>query len=424
VVAARLALLDADQRLRAAYLHSANPVEENGLPVAPVTDVGPALVLRAQRRAFQLWTVNTPFARAGTVTIINAGDLGKEADLYPVAAIEPELAASQIATLPGSNTRLSSEDLAQLRAVAERARGAVVRLTDANALASGSGIIFDPSGFVLTNSHVVTAIPADRLRAILPDGRSFTTRVVGWDEWTDVAVVQMLPASAGQALALPSIPLGSAQSLTVGDRVIGIGYAPVLPGSPSIKTGTVRSLAGQIQVDRGYPLFDLIQTNTFIYPGDSGGPLLDLQGRVVGVNSVIQLSFVPRQGRQLTGYSIPVDGALPIAQQLIASGTIPRPYLGITPIDVTTALAAQGGLPVMRGVLIAEVAAGSPASSAGLIEGDIIVSMDGQAVTGLAALRRLLVSHKVGDTVSFTVVGNGQPRRDVSMTLSERPPLV
>jgi serine protease Do len=220
------------------------------------------------------------------------------------------------------------------------------------------------------------------------------------------------------------VPLGSAQSLAPNARVVALGYAPLFPSPPSAKTGIVTSLSGEIQVDRGYPLFDLIESDTFIYPGDSGGPLLDLSGRVVGVNNAIQIAFIPRQGRQLTGFSIPVEGALQIAQQLVATGTVPRPYLGITPVDVTPALAAQAGLPVNRGVLIVELRPDSPAAAAGLAVGDIMVGMDGRNVTGLASLRRLMVQHKVGDTVPLVVLSPGQPRRSVSLVLTERPPVV
>jgi serine protease Do len=413
----RLSLLDASPPLRAVYHSTPNALQANGLPVAPIADVGPALVLRAQRRAFQLWKVNTPWARAGEVTVVNAGDLAKEAGLLPESAAEPEPAWMQIASPPGATTILTADELGRIRRVVAQARPAVVRLTDGTT-STGSGIIIDPNGLVLTNSHVVTSIDRERMRAILPDGRSLPARPIGADEWTDVAVVKI------DATDLPHLALGSARSLGVGQRVLALGHAPVFPGGPSAKTGTVRSLAGEIQVDRSFPLFDLIQTNTFIYPGDSGGPLLDLNGRVVGVNSAIQVSWVPRQGRQLTGFSIPVDGAFTIAQQLIASGNVPRPHIGITPVDVTPTLAANLGLPVTRGVMIVEVRPDSPATKAGLVQGDLIVTMDNQNVTGLATLRRLMVNHKVGDSVSFGIISSGNARRTVTLTLTERPPLV
>lgn len=417
VVEKRLKVLDSNAALKAAYLKWSDPVEANGLPEAPITDTGAALVLRTQRRAFQLWKVSTPWASAGDVTVVNAGDLAKEASLYPADSLKPEPASTQIATPPGSNTRLSADDLKQLRAIVEKARPAVVKLTD-GINASGTGIILDSTGLILTNSHVVTAEDPKQMKAILPDGRSFPAKPVGADEWTDVAVVRI------EAANLPHVTLGDPHTLAVGQRVIGLGYAPIFPGAPSAKTGIVRSLAGELQVEDSYPLFDLIQSNTFLYPGDSGGPLLNLNGDVVGINSAIQVAWVPRKGRQLTGYSVPIDGANQIAQQLIAVGNVPRPQIGITPVDVTAALVSSLALPNSRGVLVADVRPDSPASAAGIQNSDLLVSLDGQTLTGLTSLRRLMVGHKVGDTITLGVISPGQPKRDVQVTLSERPPLV
>jgi serine protease Do len=407
----RFHLLDAYPALRAAYLASPDPLAVNGLPVAPVADVGPALVLRAQRRAFQLWKVQTPFARPGEVTVVNGGDLGKEAGLYPQASIQPEPARDQIAAPPGSNTRLSADEVAALRHVVQQARPAVVKLMD-NDQGYGTGILFDPSGLILTNSHVVTSLTASRLQATFQDGRSVPAKVVGFDDWTDVAVVKV------DATGLPTVPLGTSQSLKVGQRVIGIGYAPVLPGAPSAKTGTVRSLAGEVQTQHDYPLFNLIASTTYLHPGDSGGPLLNLSGQVVGVNSAIR---VARRGQELTGFSIPVEGARSIADQIITTGGVSRPHLGVTVADVTPALATQLGLPLTRGVLVRDVTPGSPAALAGIQGGDVIVGMDGREVFSLDDLRRYIVNHGVGDVVPFAVITPGSPRRTVNVTLAERP---
>ncbi|MGH2350827.1 MAG: S1C family serine protease, partial [Chloroflexota bacterium] len=320
IVEHRLTLLDGYPALRAAYLAAPDPLEANGLPVAPVADVGPALVLRAQRRAFQLWKVPTPFAMPGQVTVVNAGDLGKEAGLYPQAAVLPEPAWTQIAVPPGSDLLIPSAEVAALHQVLERSRPAVVKLTD-DEQGLGSGIIFDPSGLILTNSHVVDALTAGKLTAVLPDGRRFPVKQLGADDWTDVAVVKIDGAN------LPWVPLGSAASLTVGERVLGIGYAPIFPGSPSAKTGIVQSLAGEIQTFHDYPLFDLVITNTYLHPGDSGGPLLNLSGQVVGINNAIR---VARRGQELSGFSIPIEGARQIADQIISGGSVPRPHLGVS----------------------------------------------------------------------------------------------
>lgn len=414
IVQRRLALLEAQPALRAAYLSTPDALTANGLPVAPIADVGPAYVLRAQRKAFQLWKIRTPFAAPGEVTVVNAGDLLKEASVIPATAARSDAASTQIATPPGSTTRYSRDQVSALRQVVEKARPAVVRLSDGES-GLGSGIIFDQSGLIMTNSHVVTALQPGKLQATLPDGRSFPAKPLGADDWTDVALVKI------DAPSLPWVPLGSAQSLTVGQQVIAIGYAPVFPGAPSAKIGVVRSLAGEIQTANDYPLFDLVTTNAYLHPGDSGGPLLNLNGQLVGINSAIR---VPRTGQELFGYAVPVEGARKVVEQIMTLGRVPRPHLGITPQDVTPSLARSQGLPVNRGVLIRQVAPDSPASIAGLLVGDIIVGMDGRTVLSLDDLRRLILVHQIGDAVPFNVLTSGQPRRTVTLTLTERPPLV
>ena len=413
----RLSLLDAQPALRTAYLATppgADPIELNGLPVAPVADFGPVVVLRAQRRAFQLWKVATPFARAGDVTIVNGGDLGKEAALYPTDAAAAEPAGLQLAAPQGLITRVPAAEVDTMRRVVERARQAVVKVSDGGS-GWGSGVIVDPNGTVFTNWHVVNELRRDRIRIELPDGRILPAKPLGGDDWTDVAVLRV------EAANLPSVPLGSAQSLAVGQRVVGIGYAPIFPGAPSAKAGVIRSLAGQIQVDDSYPLFDLVTSYTYLNPGDSGGALLDLAGRLVGINSAIS---VARRSQSLTGYSLPIEGFQQVALELIANGTLARPQMGVSIQELTPSLAAQLALPVTRGVLITHVAADSAAALAELTQGDVIVGIDGRNVATTDDLRRLMVTRKVGDTITLTIASAGRPNRAVTLTLTERPPLV
>ncbi|HET7771119.1 MAG TPA: trypsin-like peptidase domain-containing protein [Chloroflexota bacterium] len=405
----RVGLLDQYPALRTAYLNAPDPVEANGLPVAPVTDYGPVLVLRAQRRAFQLWKVAVPFARAGDVTVVNGGDLGKEAALYPSEAAQAEPSWMQLAAPQGTTLRVPAGEAEAMRRVVEAARPAVVKISDGGS-GWGSGVIIDPNGTILTNAHVVDGVRRERMRVELPDGRTFPARVVGDDEWTDVAVVKI------EAADLPTVPIGASRSLGMGQRVVGIGYAPVFPGAPSAKAGVVRSLAGQIQVDNSYPLFDMITSDTYLNPGDSGGGLFDMSGRLVGINSAIS---VARRSQSLTGYSIPIEGVQQIAQQL-SSGSLSRPQMGITILEVTPSVQQQYGLPVARGVLITSVVPASAADAAGLLEGDVITNMDGRTVADTDALRRVMVTKKVGDTVSVTVVGVGRPSRTVQLTLAAR----
>jgi S1-C subfamily serine protease len=215
--------------------------------------------------------------------------------------------------------------------------------------------------------------------------------------------------------------VGASTSLRTGQRVLGLGYAPVFPGAPSAKAGVIRSLSGQIQVDNAYPLFDLITSDTYLNPGDSGGALLDLSGRLVGINSAIGVS---RRGQLLTGFSIPIEGAQQIAEQLLTTGTLPRPQMGVSVQDVNANLSSQLGLPVNRGVLLTQVQPGSPAEAAGLRQNDVIVGMDGRPVNSVDDLRRVMVTHKVGEAIALSVARAGQGTRSVSVTLVERPPLV
>jgi S1-C subfamily serine protease len=200
--------------------------------------------------------------------------------------------------------------------------------------------------------------------------------------------------------------------------VVGIGYAPRFPGGPSAKAGEIRSLTGRIQPTHDYPLFNLISSNVYLDFGDSGGPLLNLSGQVVGINTATAIG-----GREqiLAGFSISVDGARPVLDQLVATGAVPRPHLGISVGDVTPSLAGQLGLIVNRGVLVREVLPDSPAAAAGIANGDVVVGMDGSEVASLDDLRRLMVRHQVGDVVTLAVVTSGQPRRNVPVTLAERP---
>jgi S1-C subfamily serine protease len=276
----------------------------------------------------------------------------------------------------------------------------------------GSGILYDPSGLILTNSHVVTSLNPAKLVAVLPDGRSLPAKTVGYDDWTDVAVVKV------DAADLPWVPLSASQPPAVGQRVVAIGYAPRFPGGPSAKAGDIRSLTGRIQPTHDYPLFNLISSNVYLDFGDSGGPLLNLSGQVVGINTATAIG-----GREqiLAGFSISVEGARPVLDQLVATGAVPRPHLGISVADVTPSLAAQLGLSVNRGVLMREVLPDSPAAAAGINNGDVIVAMDGSEVASLDDLRRLMVRHQVGEVVTLAIVSPGQPRRNVQVTLAERP---
>ncbi len=277
---------------------------------------------------------------------------------------------------------------------------------------NGSGAIIDDQGHILTNNHVVEQ--AQALSVTLPDGRTFPATLVGRDPATDLAVIQI------KADNLPVIPLGDSSKLKIGEWVVAIGNALGLEGGPTVTKGVVSALNRTIQEDNGASIFGLIQTDAPINPGNSGGPLVNLQGQVIGINTAVP--GPTGQGVQPygIGFAISINEAKPIVQQLISQGHVTRPYLGIVPLTVTPAVAAQGGLKVATGVVITDVSAGSPAAAAGLKAGDVIVAFDGQPIQDEAGLRQAIQAHKIGDTVTLTINRGGR-QNDVQATLAQAP---
>jgi len=285
----------------------------------------------------------------------------------------------------------------------------------------GSGIIYDSQGHILTNFHVIEG--AQSLLISLPDGRSFPGTVVGSDPQTDIAVVQI----NGEGQNLPVAPLGDSNALQVGDWVVAIGNALALSGGPTVTTGVVSALGRAVQEPgssstgtAGPYLFDVIQTDAPINPGNSGGPLVSLQGEVIGINTLVagSESGVQTQG---IGFAISMAVARPIADELVASGKIVHPYVGIgyTPLDA--AIASHLGITgVTDGALITEVVPGSPAADAGLEDGDVITEVDGVAIVGDSALASILSKHKPGDKLNLTVHRNNE-KINVELTLGNTP---
>jgi len=269
----------------------------------------------------------------------------------------------------------------------------------------GSGVIFDPRGYILTNDHVIAG--AQEIRVVLSDGRQFTGRVLGRSPSNDIAVVKI------DGENLPVAPLGDSDQLRVGQWVVAIGNALGLEGGPTVTAGVVSALDRTIGPGFGEPAIGpLIQTDAAINPGNSGGPLVDLAGRVVGINSA------KIQTAEGIGFAIPINKAKEIVQQLLEAR--PRAYLGITSVSMTPALAAAYGLPVQRGVLIVDVAPDSPAERAGLQPGDIIVRVDDRDVTRSDELQAVLAAHQPGDQVRIVVNRQGH-EQTFTVTLGSAP---
>jgi serine protease Do len=332
------------------------------------------------------------------------------AQLNPAATQAPS-GAPTLAVVPANAPPLKPTGNLEndIRLVADRVRPAVafvgieasVRNFSAPVpVGNGSGAIIDQQGYILTNNHVVE--PAQALKVTLPDGRSFDARLVGRDPATDLAVIKIDGSN------LPTIPLGDSSQLHVGDWVVAIGNALGLEGGPTVTKGVVSAMDRTITEDNGASLVGLIQTDAAINPGNSGGPLVNLNGELVGVNTAIP--GPTGQGVQPfgIGFAISINEAKPIIQQLVSQGRVVRPYLGVAPVTITPAIAAQLGLPVQKGVVLDSVAPNSPAAQAGLRQGDVITAIDGKPIASEADLRQAIQAHKIGDTIELTVLRNGK----------------
>lgn len=346
---------------------------------------------------------------------------------------------------PGATTSVTTSEplITAIRSVTQRVTPAVVQITNQQQVQSGafsrpfvvpagvgSGVIYDSQGHILTNNHVIEG--AQQLLVSLPDKRSFPAKLIGADPQTDLAVVQI------QGDALPVAQLGDSSQLEVGDWVVAIGNALALPGGPTVTQGVVSALGRTVQEpasSAGGPsggpaaaqssaagpfLFDLIQTDAPINPGNSGGPLVDLQGHVIGINTLVAGQAESGVQAQGIGFAISIATARPIADQLVKSGRVVHPYIGVQYAPLTPALAARLGVQVRDGAVIGQVMPRSPAATAGLRAQDIITAVDGQPLKGESALAEAISGHAPGDTLTLTVA-RGQQQMDVRITLGELP---
>lgn len=270
----------------------------------------------------------------------------------------------------------------------------------------GSGVIIDQEGFVLTNNHVIAG--ARTIDVVLPDGRSFEGTVVGRSPERDLAIVDIATDDE-----LPVAELGQSDNLRIGQSVVAIGNALGLPGGPTVTTGVVSALGRTIEVGQGMPpMENLVQTDAAINPGNSGGPLINLNGEVVGINTA------RIQQAEGIGFAVGVDTARQFVQQVVEQE--PQPFIGITGLDLSPALAQQHNLPADRGILIVEVAPGSPADEADVQRSDILQGMNGTEIETVQQLQGELEDYEPGDEVTLQINRDGS-EIEISLTLGESP---
>ncbi|MGD8291553.1 MAG: DegQ family serine endoprotease [Desulfobacterales bacterium] len=256
----------------------------------------------------------------------------------------------------------------------------------------GSGFIIDSAGYIVTNNHVVDN--ANKIKVILRNEKEYDAEIVGRDPVTDIALIKIEAKEK-----LPTVPMGSSESLKVGEWVAAIG-SPF--GLEHTVTAGIVSAKGRV-IGSG-PYDDFIQTDASINPGNSGGPLINMRGEIVGINTMIIA------GGSGIGFAIPIDLAKDIVSQLKTDGEVTRGWLGVTIQDLKGDLASYYGVKEKSGVLVASVVPGDPADQAGIQPKDIITKVDGKEVTTSRDLTNLAAKLGVGDTAEITVSRKGQTK--------------
>jgi len=350
----------------------------------------------------------------------------------PTSRVTAQAAVPRVAAAPNTTTAPSGT----VAAVAQLVGPAVVSVRTDQGL--GSGVIYDMSGLILTNAHVVDQ--AQSITIGLVDGRHFAGKVVGADTGFDVAVIKIDGAN------LPTATLGSTANVQVGDPVVAIGNP--FGFDHTLTTGVVSALNRPVSEGQGSYNQPMVQTDAAINPGNSGGPLLDINGQVIAITTLVAApQGIPAQG---LGFAVPVDTARRIADQLVQSGKVThsgQPFLGVALSDINRPDTTPGfpgqpsipglpGLPggrrgqpptrpatpsgVDHGALVADVQPGSPSAQAGLQASDVIVNFDAFDIYNPDELLQRLVLHKPGDQVSLTVIRSAQPS-NLTLTVGEAP---
>jgi len=360
----------------------------------------------------------------------------------PRTAALPASATSTAAPLPGKG-------FDPQRIFAERSPGVVTIFayfgdpsSTATAVSQGSGFVISPKGYVLTNSHVITNAgegssvrAAQHLFVEFADGDRAEAKVVGWDLYDDVGLLQLKT----NAHPLSPVPLGDSATVVVGEPVAAIG-SPLGSdiGVNTLTVGVVSAIHRSIDAltVKLYKVVDAIQTDAPITHGNSGGPLLDARGRVIGINAQIRSANGTGSNDSGIGFAIPIDAAKHSVAQLISKGKVTYAYVGISTEDLTPSLARALGYKAEHGALIVRVTGGSPGDKAGLhggnreayvlgrtleTGGDVILAIDGKPVDGADDVVRFVsFSLRPKDVAVFTILKPGGERKKVAVTLAER----
>lgn len=286
--------------------------------------------------------------------------------------------------------------------------------------ASGSGFIVSEDGYIVTNEHVIS--DADNITIVLSDGSEYKAELKGADPLNDVAVLKISPSKK-----LKPLKMGDSEKLTEGKFVIAIGSPFKLQNSVTL--GIISATNRKLETESGFVIERVIQTDAAINPGNSGGPLLDLEGNVIGINTAI---ISTSGGSEGIGFAIPINTVKDIYQEILESGKVKRPWLGVTTVNINENMVKYWGLQIDYGVLIVDFADYSPAREAGLREtlstpgkkdfvlGDIIISIEDKKISNNSDLLNVLMKYKPGNTVDVGVYRDNKILH-FNVTLGERP---
>jgi S1-C subfamily serine protease len=310
-------------------------------------------------------------------------DANPDSSAAPTSVVDNDavlLDAYSQAVVRAAETISPSVAFIEISKALPQARGAAERRREARG--SGSGFVFTPDGFILTNSHVVHG--ADKIGVTLSDGRRFEATIVGDDPSTDLAVIRI---SAGR---LPAAPLGDSEKIRVGQLAIAIGNPYGF--QYSVTAGVVSALGRSLRSESGRLIDNVLQTDAALNPGNSGGPLVNSFGEVMGVNTAV---ILPAQG---ICFAVAINTAKFVAGQLIMHGRMRRAFLGVAGQNVTIPrfIARAQQLQAETGVLVIGVEKQSPAERAGIVDGDVIFTLDDMAVRGVDDLHKLLTDTRIG----------------------------
>jgi putative serine protease PepD len=337
---------------------------------------------------------------AGAYALIDTGSSSSTVASPPVVAAKTQPTAARAATL--SINQIYKQDGPGVVDITvtqtSSGQGFPFDRGGQSSSAEGSGFVYDTAGHVVTNDHVVQG--ASSVKVHFASGKTYTATVVGTDPSTDLAVLKVAAPSS----ELHPLALGDSSAVQVGDGVVAIGSPFGL--QQSVTAGIVSALHRQIQAPNNYTIANSIQTDAAINHGNSGGPLIDLSGKVIGVNAQIESDSGDNAG---VGFAIPSNTVKSVASQLASGGQVQHAYLGVSIAD-----APNGG------VSVGSVQSGSPADKAGLQAGDVITAVDGSTVADSAALGAAIDAHKPGDKVAVTYTRNGASHT-ATVTLGTRP---